>query len=153
MPPRLPPPPPSPTSPEFLAEMAGSEHSGSVSPELLPENVFQYHQQVMHTTSPSFSPRTRVPSSAIECPPSLLSSPALGPSWTGASTNPSPAMQPQQNGADVDHEASAALLMLTQDRRGTLDSITDRVSDTNLDSKETHERRRMGMSVRDLLIS
>lgn len=154
MPPRLPPPPPSPTSPEFLAEMPGSEHSGSVSPELLPENAFQYHQHAMPAASPSFSPRTRMPSSANECPPSLLSSPALGPSWTGAtSTNTSPALQPQNNGADVDHEASAALLMLTQDRRGTLDSIADRVSETNLDNKESHEKRRMGMSVRDLLIS
>lgn len=155
---RLPPGPPSPTSPEFLAEMAGSERSASASPEFLPENT------QIPDTSPSFSPRTRIPSmsTTYEFAPSILPSPALGPShpehqssWP-VSTNTSPALQPQQNNADVDHEASAALLMLNQDRRGTLDSIIDKVTDSSLKSRNCEGQetgKRMGMSVRDLLIS
>lgn len=155
---RLPPGPPSPTSPEFLAEMAASERSASASPEFLPENT------QIPDTSPSFSPRTRIPSmsTTYEFAPSILPSPALGPShpehypsWP-ASTNTSPALQPQQNNADVDHEASAALLMLNQDRRGTLDSIIDKVTDASLESRNREGQetgKRMGMSVRDLLIS
>ena len=188
VPPRLPPGPPSPTSPEFLAELAGSEHSGSVSPELLPENAYPHHhhhhyqqQQQLPATSPSFSPRTRLPSvgTIYEYSPSTLPSPALGASpptdqpshqpWSVPSSNTSPAIQPRQSnasGADVDHEASAALLMLTQDRRGTLDSITDGVTATNLEAasgsgsgsgsgsvtKADGQEKRKGMSVRDLLI-
>lgn len=155
---RLPPGPPSPTSPEFLAEMAGSERSASASPEFLPENT------QIPDTSPSFSPRTRIPSmsTTYEFAPSILPSPALGPSqpehhpsWP-VSTNTSPALQPQQNNADVDHEASAALLMLNQDRRGTLDSIIDKVTDASSESRNRERQetgKRMGMSVRDLLIS
>lgn len=116
-----------------------------------------------------------VGAAAYEFAPSILPSPALGPShpeqtypsWpasTTASANTSPAIQPRQvNGhvdADVDHEVSAALLMLNQDRRGTIDSIVDKANDANLDSgkQQTSETgpetgRRMGMSVRDLLIS
>lgn len=155
---RLPPGPPSPASPEFLAEMAGSERSASESPEFLPENI------QIHDTSPSFSPRTRIPSmsTTYELAPSILPSPALGPSqpehhpsWP-VSTNTSPALQPQQNNANVDHEASAALLMLNQDRRGTLDSIIDKVTDASSESRNSERQetgKRMGMSVRDLLIS
>lgn len=111
---------------------------------------------------------------AYEFAPSILPSPALGPfhpgqtypSWpasTTVSANTSPAIKPRQgNGhidADVDHEASAALLMLNQDRRGTIDSVVDKINDANLDTgkKEAPETgpetgRRMGMSVRDLLV-
>lgn len=59
----------------------------------------------------------------------------------------------------MDHEASAALLMLTQDRRGTADSITEHLpSSTKLSSSEgsrsgSEAQRGRGMSVRDLLIS
>lgn len=101
-------------------------------------------------------------STAYEFAQSILPSPALGPSrpehhpsWP-ASTNTSPALQPQQNNADVDHEASAALLMLNQDRRGTLDSIIDKVTDASSESRNHESQgtsKRMGMSVRDLLIS
>lgn len=61
----------------------------------------------------------------------------------------------------VDHEASAALLMLTRDRRGTADSINERFSAGTalIPPPETapivapESQRRKGMSVRDLLIS
>ena len=163
VPPRLPPAPPSPTSPEFLEELADSEHEASVSPELLPES------SQAHDTSPSFSPRT-VPSNGTTydfVPTTILPSPALGPthpqethqSWP-ASANTSPALQPSQgnSSADADVDASAALLMLNQDRRGTADSIADKVTEASLESGNREARvqepgRRMGMSVKDLLIS
>lgn len=61
----------------------------------------------------------------------------------------------------VDHEASAALLMLTQDRRGTADSISENFPGGTALSKSLEGtpsvppegQRRKGMSVRDLLIS
>ena len=61
----------------------------------------------------------------------------------------------------VDHEASAALLMLTRDRRGTADSINEHFSAGTalIPPPETApvvppgSQRRKGMSVRDLLIS
>lgn len=164
-PPRLPPAPPSPTSPEFLEELADSEHEASVSPELLPESA----SAQAHDTSPSFSPRT-APSTGTTydfIPASILPSPALGPthptethpSWP-ASANTSPALQPRPSNAsaDADVDASAALLMLNQDRRGTADSITEKVTEASLESGNREapvqeSGRRMGMSVKDLLIS
>ncbi len=58
----------------------------------------------------------------------------------------------------IDHEASAALLMLTQDRRGTADSISEHFSGSTALATEDRRvssdaQRRKGMSVRDLLIS
>lgn len=48
--------------------------------------------------------------------------------------------------------------MLNQDRRGTADSIADKVTEASLESGNHETRvqepgRRMGMSVKDLLIS
>jgi len=103
-------------------------------------------------TSPSFSPRAQVPSAQnIPDAHSILPSPALGPIWA------SPEKMHELQG--VDHEASAALLMLTQDRRGTADSISEQFSGATLvKPSETPNvspgtQRRKGMSVRDLLIS
>jgi hypothetical protein len=60
----------------------------------------------------------------------------------------------------IDHEASAALLMLTRDRRGTADSISEHfpastaLGPTPENSHAVSDsQRRKGMSVRDLLIS
>lgn len=107
--------------------------SASASPEIMAPSA------QISDTSPSFSPRT--------CVPSILPSPALGP------TNP-------QNLQGIDHEATAALLMLTRDRRGTADSISEHfLSGTALagpldeSRAEPDTKRRKGMSVRDLLIS
>ncbi|KAJ5135331.1 uncharacterized protein N7515_004609 [Penicillium bovifimosum] len=149
--------PPSPTSPEFIAE-TGTEpmqrdpsstysYSSSASPELYaPPAQFS-------DTSPSFSPRTQVPSAqTIPGLPSILPSPALGPMWASHEK-----MHELQG---VDHEASTALLMLTQDRRGTADSIseyfpggTDLTSMRVTPGERPETQRRKGMSVRDLLIS
>lgn len=101
--------------------------------------------------SPSFSPRTRIPSvHTLPDIASVLPSPALGP------VNPT---TEKLNDLGMDHEASAALLMLTRDRRGTADSINENFgSGTTLasqseEAKAAESQRRKGMSVRDLLIS
>jgi len=82
--------------------------------------------------------------------PSILPSPALGPSH--------PSMDKLHDLQGIDHEASTALLMLTRDRRGTADSISEHFAgSTALTSEDrrvsSDAQRRKGMSVRDLLIS
>ncbi|KAL1885377.1 hypothetical protein Plec18167_000870 [Paecilomyces lecythidis] len=167
----LPPPgPPSPTSPDFLpgSQQSGESLSSSASPELMPD-----HSQISNM-SPSLSPRSHHFQAQLptELRGSMLPSPALGPSrsrensirspehsWVMSnvpSVSTSPAIQPQRNSVsyrdgDVDHEASAALLMLNMDRRGTLDSTKD-LPPSSLPSSSERSRK-MGMSVRDLLIS
>lgn len=155
--------PPSPTSPEFIAEGGADtaqqppqrppsstySYSASASPEILPPSG------QISDTSPSFSPRTHVPS-AQNLPDiqSVLPSPALGP------THPSMDKAPEFQG--IDHEASAALLMLTRDRRGTADSISEQFPGSTALAPAPEEakakaasdaQRPKGMSVRDLLIS
>ena len=148
--------PPSPTSPQYQPPQRppstvysySDSASASASPEILPPSA------QMSDTSPAFSPRTRGPS--IHTLPdltSILPSPALGPTHTN------PSMDKTQDPQGIDQEASAALLMLTQDRRGTADSITEHLSQSTAlarpaeESKPHGEGRRKGMSVRDLLIS
>ncbi|KAL2845690.1 hypothetical protein BJY01DRAFT_213849 [Aspergillus pseudoustus] len=167
VPPTLPPAPLSPTSPEFIGE-PGHTYSASVSPEVHP-NGFAV------STSPMYSPRSRFPSTSAlsEIPPSILPSPALGPvrlderpmdsarsSWALPSYTTSPAIQPRfSNGssADMDHEASAALLMLNRDPRGSIDSGRDSSTASSVSREdERHklpEPQRKRMSVMDLLIS
>lgn len=90
-----------------------------------------------------------------------------------ASTTPSPALQPQHrpslsasitspmfNASDsiIDHEASAALLMLNMDRRGLSISESAGVSGERAEHSPTplstsSNERKVGMSVRDLLTS
>ncbi|KAJ5158381.1 uncharacterized protein N7500_008032 [Penicillium coprophilum] len=149
--------PPSPTSPEFIAETGiepmrrdssatYSSYATSASPELQAAPEFS-------DTSPSFSPRTQVSSAQIpQDASSILPSPALGPIWASS--------EKMHEFQGVDHEASAALLMLTQDRRGTADSISENFSGGTALSVSVEEtpavpqtQRRKGMSVRDLLIS
>ncbi|KAJ5727904.1 hypothetical protein N7493_005724 [Penicillium malachiteum] len=148
-----------PTSPEFLATApeeslpqmsqrppsSAYSYSTSTSPELMPGSA------MISDTSPSFSPRTRMPS--VHTLPDI------------ASTLPSPALGPTHQSMDklhelqgIDHEASAALLMLTRDRRGTADSINEHFASASLvppqdDRSAVEGQRRKGMSVRDLLIS
>ncbi|GAD95112.1 HLH transcription factor [Paecilomyces variotii No. 5] len=167
----LPPPgPPSPTSPDFLpgSQQSGESLSSSASPELMPD-----HSQNSNM-SPSLSPRSHHYQAQLptELRSSMLPSPALGPSQSRESSvrspehswvlsnvpsvSASPAIQPQRNSVsyrdgDVDHEASAALLMLNMDRRGTLDS-TKEMPPSSL-PPPSDSNRKMGMSVRDLLIS
>ncbi|KAJ4417082.1 hypothetical protein N0V82_006364 [Gnomoniopsis sp. IMI 355080] len=81
---------------------------------------------------------------------SATMSPAMGPGWNSAggyapsnpgSTLTSPALGPLRE-RDLDQEATAALLMLNSDRRGTVGNVADR------GGSNAHGR---GMSVRDLL--
>ncbi|KAL2847999.1 hypothetical protein BJX68DRAFT_107243 [Aspergillus pseudodeflectus] len=167
VPPTLPSAPLSPTSPEFIGEL-GHTYSTSVSPEVHPDGFAA-------STSPMYSPRSRFPSTSAlsEIPPSILPSPALGPvrphersmdsarsSWALPSSTTSPAIQPRfSNGssADVDHEASAALLMLNRDPRGSIDSGRDSSTTSSLSRDDEAymplEPQRKRMSVMDLLIS
>ncbi|CAI7643644.1 unnamed protein product [Penicillium pancosmium] len=152
--------PPSPPSPEFIAEGVETfnqppqrppssvySYSESGSPEILPPSG------QMSDVSPSFSPRTRLPSvHTLSEIPSILPSPALGPSYHS--------MDKVRDLQGIDHEASAALLMLTRDRRGTADSISEHFpASTALgpapenSNAVSDSQRRKGMSVRDLLIS
>ncbi|KAL4899552.1 hypothetical protein BDW74DRAFT_109659 [Aspergillus multicolor] len=171
-PPSLPTAPLSPTSPEFLGDLQGSTYSASVSPEVHPEGTS------IASTSPMYSPRSRIPSTSAvplsEIPPSILPSPALGPvrtnehththTWALPSTTISPAIQPRfsnASSADMDHEASAALLMLNRDPRGSIDSGRGGSASTGSSvsgSREGEryrlpEQQRKRMSVMDLLIS
>ncbi|KAL5002645.1 hypothetical protein BDV10DRAFT_181364 [Aspergillus recurvatus] len=165
-PPSLPTAPLSPTSPEFLGDLQGSTCSASVSPEVPPNSI--------PSTSPMYSPRSRIPSSSAaalsEIPPSILPSPALGPirpnerTWTLPSLTTPPAIQPHfsnASSADMDHEASAALLMLNRDPRGSIDSGRGGSASTSSsisvsreeESYKLPEPPRKRMSVMDLLIS
>ncbi|RDW76577.1 uncharacterized protein DSM5745_06569 [Aspergillus mulundensis] len=158
----------SPTSPEFPGDLQGSTYSASVSPEVHPEGTS------IASTSPMYSPGSRIPSTSAvplsEIPPSILPSPALGPvrpnehTWALPSSTASPAIQPRfsnASSADMDHEASAALLMLNRDPRGSMDSgrggsasTGSSVSVSRDDERyRLPEPQRKRMSVMDLLIS
>jgi hypothetical protein len=178
----MPPPgPPSPTSPEVVAGMgeSGASAAGLSSPS--PEPLASGFQSAQY--SPSFSPRNQgyphrqpsldFPSPALgptNYPPETLRSPSYH-TWRTpgqpASASASPAILPQQHraslsssygaDADIDHEASAALLMLNMDRRGTVDSVKSVQTTSDRSSSETllpqEKQKKMGMSVRDLLVS
>lgn len=87
---------------------------------------------------------------------SAVTSPAIGPGWGGGggyapsnhsaagSTLTSPALGPLRE-RDLDQEATAALLMLNSDRRGTIGSGSGRGSGSGGSGR--------GMSVKDLLSS
>ncbi|KAL3468248.1 hypothetical protein BJX64DRAFT_247152 [Aspergillus heterothallicus] len=167
VPPTLSQAPLSPTSPEFIGEL-GHTYSASVSPEVQADALAA-------STSPMYSPKSRFPSTSAlsEIPPSILPSPALGPvrpsewpmdsarsSWALPSSTTSPAIQPRfSNGssANMDHEASAALLMLNRDPRGSIDSGRDSSSASSVSREDERYRlpepQRKRMSVMDLLIS
>lgn len=85
-------------------------------------------------------------------------------SWTvPSSTLTSPVIQPRASNAsfgtdaDVDHEASAALLMLNRDRRGTVGSVQEGLSSSDAQENSgmsiQESQKKMGMSVKDLLIA
>ncbi|KAE8145538.1 hypothetical protein BDV25DRAFT_164476 [Aspergillus avenaceus] len=166
---RLPPAPPSPPSPMVLGELAESTYSASVSPDLLPT------ESNSHVTSPAFSPRNRIHSigTVMDFAPSTLPSPALHPtqqgenglhpshrSWAAPYTDLSPDLQPQNrpaSSADMDHEASAALLMLNRDFRGSISSArgeTNQSMSLPLEDRRyslQDAQRKVGISVKDLL--
>lgn len=71
------------------------------------------------------------------------------PSTPGGSTLTSPALGPLREERDLDHEATAALLMLNSDRRGTTVVRDGGASSSGSGSSSAGAGR--GMSVRDLL--
>ena len=157
----MPPGPPSPTSPEILGDEA-EDPSASVSPDLPPYQVPQ--------TSLAESPWHGAPptTAAVEPPPSILPSPALGPmyladhgipsshaSWTASSAHTSPALHPQymNPSANLDHEASAALLMLNRECRQSVGSVGSVSSVEGHPVPPEGSNKKTGISVRELLIS
>ncbi|RAH87576.1 HLH-domain-containing protein [Aspergillus japonicus CBS 114.51] len=172
VPPSMAPAPPSPASPEALGEESGPSSSASVSPELLPTE-----SPASNTTSPIFS--AQIPTPALGSVPDFrhsfatfsasepvqptapeTSRSARG-SWA-ASASTSPGLPPQYDmasPADVDHEASAALLMLNRDCRGSVGSVHDaQAPPAPIAQREDHSQgqgpqKKLGMSVKDLLIS
>lgn len=132
---------PSPTFTANPAAQASSTHSTSVSPALLGADSRRRNDSYSSVSTPVLGPDGRRYSLASATTPS----PAFGPqtyppglpySSRPGSTLTSPALQPLR---DVDHEATAALLMLNSDRRGAANSSVG-ASGTG-----------RGMSVRDLL--
>jgi hypothetical protein len=126
---------PSPSS------MPRSSHRPSESPALLPQDNTRHHRQDSYSSARHYSFSKS----------STASSPSLGPTTTttaydyarsaassAASTLTSPALPPQR---DLDQEATAALLMLNTDRRGTQGSPAAAAGGAR------------GMSVKDLLIA
>ncbi|KAM3443518.1 hypothetical protein MY4824_000404 [Beauveria thailandica] len=98
-------------------------HQPSVSPALHAQDARSRHHSYSSTTSTAGAPEYRHHGFTLSATPS----PAFGPqrhgpyarsstSTSAASTVTSPALNPQ---TELDHEATAALLMLNADRRGT----------------------------------
>lgn len=123
-------------SPTYSTPIPASNRP-SVSPAMLPQDSQSRNRQDSYSSSVSADQRHYSFSA------SSTTSPALGPSvyelsrcnTSMSEALTSPALIPQRD-RDLDHEATAALLMLNSDRRGTHGSAPGR-----------------GMSVRDLLSS
>ncbi|KAF3358095.1 hypothetical protein VDGD_03217 [Verticillium dahliae] len=133
-------------SPPFAAQPSHS-HQPSVSPALLAEDARNRNHSYSSTSTDHRHYSYSASSATI--------SPAFGPQIydygrAGGPSQPpsaltSPALAPQREHRDLDQEATAALLMLNSDRRGTIGSGHGRSSVT--ESQGTGR----GMSVRDLL--
>lgn len=160
---------PSPTSPEFWAAPADSPNSPSTSPELLPGDDTNGSSM----PSPCYLPRSRAPSisyAPTEIASTVLPSPALAPTrppvyspqhaWSAVSPHLSPRQHYDSAESSTDHEASAVLLMMNRDRRGTID-LGNGYPDANTSLTAYEEgptdgqeaKKRTSMSVRDLLNS
>lgn len=146
-------------SPTFTAQPSHS-HQPSVSPAILPEEARRRHDSY---SSASTDHRHYSYSSAT-------TSPAFGPQSYGgyghglgapslpASALTSPALAPLREHRDLDQEATAALLMLNSDRRGSIlgghpGHGSDRSNSTASNPGGTQSAPGVGrgMSVRDLL--
>ncbi|KAH8697429.1 hypothetical protein BGW36DRAFT_407450 [Talaromyces proteolyticus] len=151
----------------FSSSSAASPAASSISPAFSPHTNPHQAPAIDNTyysilPSPALGPLR----SPQQLPPSTHT---WRPSQPITSTTPSPAILPQQHHrhsisssyassttsgaaheADsmIDHEASAALLMLNMDRRGTGASIEESAQRSSL---AVEASRKLGMSVRDLL--
>lgn len=118
----------------------------SVSPALLPQD--SRHRHDSYSSVSTDHPRHNSYSYST----STTTSPAFGPQTYGGgygslSALTSPALAPQRD-RDLDHEATAALLMLNSDRRGTVGEATGSGAGSIVNPTRGAGR---GMSVRDLL--
>ncbi|KAK1497553.1 helix-loop-helix DNA-binding domain-containing protein [Colletotrichum tamarilloi] len=120
----------------------------SVSPALLPQD--SRHRHDSYSSVSTDHPRHNSYSYST----STTTSPAFGPQAYGGgygslSALTSPALAPQRD-RDLDHEATAALLMLNSDRRGTVGEASGSGAGAGGIVNPTRGAGR-GMSVRDLL--
>ncbi|KAL2881529.1 hypothetical protein SGCOL_003096 [Colletotrichum sp. CLE4] len=120
----------------------------SVSPALLPQD--SRHRHDSYSSVSTDHPRHNSYSYST----STTTSPAFGPQayaggggYGSLSTLTSPALAPQRD-RDLDHEATAALLMLNSDRRGTVGEASGGTAGASVNPTRGAGR---GMSVRDLL--
>lgn len=133
-----------PSSSATLSQHQSSSHQASPSPALTAQDAgMRRHDSYASIANAVEHHRHYSYSSATM-------SPAMGPGWNAgggyAPSNPgstltSPALGPLRE-RDLDQEATAALLMLNSDRRGTVGTAVDR-GGSNASGR--------GMSVRDLL--
>ncbi|KAK1974727.1 helix-loop-helix DNA-binding domain-containing protein [Colletotrichum cereale] len=120
-------------SPALLPQDAGPRHRHDSYSSVSTDHPRQYNYATSTTTSPAFGPQTYV---------------GYGHGSGLGSAVTSPALAPQR---DLDQEATAALLMLNSDRRGTVgDAITGAGNGVGADAGAMRSAGR-GMSVRDLL--
>lgn len=134
-----------PSSSTTLSNHQSSSHQASVSPALIAQDSSAIRR---HDSYASIS--TAVEHHRHYSYSSATTSPAIGPGWsTGGyvpsnpgSTLTSPALGPLRE-RDLDQEATAALLMLNSDRRGTVGTAAANGGGSNASGR--------GMSVRDLL--
>jgi hypothetical protein len=104
----------------IAASSTGHSHQPSISPAILPSSHTSPMMTVKHHSSYSYHSTT---SSALPSPALEPQTQAGGPNYSSFSLT-SPALGPQEGGPgsvkaleQVDHEATAALLMLNTDRR------------------------------------
>jgi hypothetical protein len=140
-------------SPTFTAQPS---HQPSVSPALLSEDVRNRHNSYSSTSTDhrhySYSSATTSPAFG----PQTYNYGRGGPSLP-ASALTSPALAPLREHRDLDQEATAALLMLNSDRRGSMigghsSRESDRSNSTGgAATPQPQQGTGRGMSVRDLL--
>ncbi|KAL1889404.1 hypothetical protein Cpir12675_005804 [Ceratocystis pirilliformis] len=109
---------------------------------------YQRGSYVSSTISPSFEPQQYPMTPSYTGLPSLALTSLTMPTYTTlpSSATTTPALHSQRDGRDLDHEATAALLMLTNDRRGDVEMRYG-------SGKHQKGGSGRGMSVRDLLSS
>lgn len=148
----------SPTFPTYPSSTGNSSHLSTESPNLIAQDSTS---PVIHRHGSYSSMSTAVDSHRHYSFSTTTASPAFGPQQTpigagwyaqsshsaSGSTLTSPALGPLRE-RDLDQEATAALLMLNSDRRGTTSTLT---GDTDRSGSSRTTRQPRGMSVKDLL--
>ena len=134
----------------FAPIRQATSHPGQHTPQMM-ASTYGNHQS-SNTTPQHWSSPNHPPRSAYDPHRSYPISPFTTASMSANSNHPSPMLLPQPQGmedtSELDHEASAALLMLNSgDRRSTGSKLAEQMS--GLTRRPETETR--GMSVKDLL--